>query len=321
MSIPLPPVPATVYAPGVEVESADLNALESFSLALKTLVESGLWTRATLADASPVIATTDQDGNVKNWIDASGYNFGAVLSETYWWYSSGALAANANASMGSPFYVTQRDAGFSVSGVSAPAAQLGCRMLKIDCAASPAFGAGAYVSCKGAVGDTKVISNLADCVAVFETTFITEITATSASSFYAGFHDGGTVATLESSAYPSCCILLDYGESAFEGMSCDGTTNSKLATGVTCLINTLYHLRVEYHGANTPRGVAASGPVARFFIDGVLALTKTTNLPVAGQQLGPFFGVKAFSTGTQTDIHLGPVHWSANYLPSSQVPA
>lgn len=322
--LPLPDPPTTVYAEGVEVESADLNALETFELAIKTFIEAGIWTRTALDDDSPVLAATDQDANIKDWIDANGYGFGQVLSENYWWKAAGLFAAGNNVSMGSPFYLTAEETGFVVSAAAPPGAEIGCRMIKIACTATPTTFNGALLSCDdgAASGNNSMFSNLDDAVAVAETTFITDEVADSASSFYFGFHDPGSdPGSFESNSLESCCIALDYGESVFEGMTCDGTTSSKSTTGTACVVDTLYHLRVEYHGANTPKGVEAEGAVARFFINGALVLEKTTNMPGNTAWMGPAYGAMGLGSGTASNLHIGPVHWAVNYVPSSQVPA
>lgn len=286
-------------------------------------ISDGYLTRNDLTTDAPVQGTTDQDANVKHWLDANGYNFGQVISAQYWWVASNNFTAADQVSNGDRFHLTIEEAGLSASAEPAPSSVLGCYMLKVNVVSSPTSLNGLIFSCDdGSIsGNNDVFTNLNDAIAVMETHVMTDQTTNNPATIYIGFHEvAGSPDLLEDNLYPCACLVLDYGETVFEGMTSDGTTNSKSTTGETCSTNTLYHVRVEYHGANTPHGVDNSGAVARFFIDGDLVLEKTTNPPQNGDWLGPMLAVRAAGTGNSTDINFGPVQWSVNYLASSQVP-
>lgn len=286
-------------------------------------INNGYLTRASLSDNTPVQAQTDQDANVKSWVDSSGYEFGAVIEENYWWRAADTYTAGELVSLGAPFYVTTENTGYAVSTVLPPSSVIGTNMLQINSPSGPTVGNGVIVSCDDGSTGGEYFGNLDDASAVFECTFRAEQLASSSSDVFIGFYDPqGNPANILSGGNHGVGFFIGQGSGVLYGCTADGTSFSTVTTGQTLSVNTLYHLRVEHHGANTPQGVSAGGSVARFFLDGVLVLTKTTTPVLDTAYIGPcFITAGAVGGGTAHNKQLGPIRWGVNYMVSSQVPA
>lgn len=100
-----------------------------------------------------------------------------------------------------------------------------------------------------------------------------------------------------------------------------GVGTGGIATGVSLTANTVYNLRIEYHGVNTPIGVAALESVAantakvRFFINGTRVVTSGSHIPAGAMCVF----LEGDCTGaTTTFALLAPVRLSYNHALSIQ---
>jgi hypothetical protein len=91
----------------------------------------------------------------------------------------------------------------------------------------------------------------------------------------------------------------------------DGTTDSTTDTNFSPVANQIHRFRVEFHGSATPIGVALGGAVALFFIDDVLRVTKTSNIPGgASAFMGAYF--VGDGGGSVDNARIGPFVAVAN---------
>lgn len=281
MTIPLPPVPTTIYAIGTEVESADLNDYQTFMESVRAELESSSHIRETyrwgpinssvlVVDAAPVsndlTALIDTNTTV---LLVAGSNGNVVTGDPQLELTLQNAAA------------TQRAAIIPTAGGSPP---------------SPA--------------DDCPISDIDNVIAVMEWRASFSAVGLTNMDFAGGLHEmlNTGAGNLLASATNAWCIfrISDANGGKFECSVSDGATGVTQAdSGITMVLDTIYTLRIELHGKNTPVGVAAgTKAIARFYIDGALVHTESgVNVPETADaaNIGPIHFGTCDSTGPAAD--------------------
>lgn len=337
MTLPaLPTVPATVYAPGTEVESADLNDFETFMAALKVFVEAGLFTRPALADDSPVIATTDRDGRIRNFTDPNGYWCGPAVQQQYLWgpVNSGGDAAHGTV-IGPPHLSAKAISGglVRIMTPSASAPALGASRARLRILSGGTQDEAGITAINGANG--SMIGDLDDqCI-------VMEVDASLVGNHqqigaYIGLHEDGysggySAAGFNETNRAFAHFKADYNSPAtsvvWQCAAGDGSAITTVSTSISTNMTEFSTFRIEYHGANTPVGVAnATAPVVRFFIDGArVAEITSANVPrnadaAKGISPGVSVGSVAGASG-QVDFWVGPMKLAFSTRLAGNIPA
>ena len=141
---------------------------------------------------------------------------------------------------------------------------------------------GGFQITTGATDDNESSINFNQIRHYFNTAAIIEVTAAAiaATRFRAGFSEDTDMTN------SFALVDMDSDNVNYETSTDDGTTETGTSTGIAVDTTTRKHKLI------------LSSADVKHFIDGILKVTKTTNLPDAAQQ--PFFAVKARSTGAKT---------------------
>lgn len=300
-------------------------------------LKNGVFTRPSLTDNTPVIATSDRDGRLRHYLGPEGYWMGPAIQETYRWspVNSGVdLVAGAGNAYCNPLIEARSDANCRVRIIagsdSAIVASGGpVARLRADNAASDDR---AYlISEPGALGD-QPIGDIDNVVAVMEWRAYTSSNGQDQCRQFMGFHNMQdiSVSGMNAALGRRAMIRRDGDVTADANWMCNVSNGSSFTTvdsGVTIVVDTWYTFRIEYHGGNSPVGVDNStAAVARFFINGAeVAEITTANVPssAGNRHLGMLMMQLADSTGPSADEDLvvGTVHMAWNEVLSPSVPA
>jgi hypothetical protein len=132
---------------------------------------------------------------------------------------------------------------------------------------------------------------------------------TSGCSFGVGIGNGALSVNV---AFDTASILFRKlsTDTNWQAVTTAASTATVTDTGVAPTTNVYQMLRIEYYGTNTARG-----QVVKFFIDGSLVATNTTNIPTS-TSLYPKFSTTY--TATQRTLNVGPVrsYWSHTLSPA-----
>jgi hypothetical protein len=293
-------------------------------------IDDGYFTRADEADRTPVIALTDADGRVREYVDNAGYRFGPALNFLYYWSPIGEAQTGARTrdEICEPYMELTSEANtrWKIENPAATPAFGGTKlMLQVDDAAVSqsinAHTAGV------AVEGEHIISGLDDVICCME--WMAQMTAVGANNVdvHMGLHedasDQNTAAIFEADV--CACFRKQSGDTNWQSVINHSGTPDVDDLGTPPVANTWQTFRIEYHGAATPLGVANSSEgVIRFFIDGSLENEiSSTDVPDDNDALGVVFRARADTTGPSGDwqLTLSPVKVSFNTVLTPSVPA
>lgn len=280
-----------------------------------TWLSDGVLRRSSLSNRSPVLTLADRDGNARSYIDADGYRMGDSIEASYWFSHAPNLGVGNNVSSGAPLYNDFEDSGFNVLIATS---EFNTFALDLVCPASPSAAGDGILINTGA----DVVRNPDDTVAVMEGVVSVDNVSTGACFACWGFFQGSTSDALLDGNFAKAGLRISMGTGDVHTIVSDaGGTTTTTDTGVNVTADTRVRLRVEFHGANTTRGVANStAPVALFYLDGTLVGTATANLPDGVNGFGPACGVRAYTTGSAANFYVGPFRFACNTELSPTVP-
>ena len=308
-------------------------------------VSNGYFTRPSLADDSPVLANTDQDGNERHYLGAEGYWMGPAIQETHRWTgidttikTPADIVSTHRAAFFDPS--TASDPSLTImSGATVPAAfAMGGSVaaIKVLNANVDTWGTIQQDSGTGTAAVPEApIADLDNTVAVFETVAGVDSTSLSGVKFFLGLHNSAYWSSTLGNAIEDTAVdnifamfLASSGSAnwairVWDNSSAGSATNHN--SGVAISATAVHTFRVEVHGVNTPIGVAAASAKARFFIDGALVLETTVDVPSSsyGGALGFLIAGEADATGPTADktLYCGPVKVAWNNVLDPDVPA
>jgi len=317
---------ATGWTGGEKPPAQYVNWLQhTIYLWLRWIFE-GVLQRSDVSDNTPVLATCDRAANVRSWIDASGYTNGPAICEQYVWGPRRltSITTDGNASSKDRQLAVYTHAQSSITIVESTRSNAPC--LRINTVASTSVSEGAIV----ANGPVQPVSNIPNTVITWESSFELSFVSDTCAYFF-GLSDLGAPAgapapsRLSSATSNGCLFLVDSGASTeLFVQNTNGVARSVSGTGVTLANNTRYQLRVELHGANTPVGVNAAAPVARYFVNGVLAHEETgTGFLPTSANLGSCIGARRDATNVGSALIVGTTRLNYNDVldSSANVPA
>ena len=258
-------------------------------------LDAGYMTRADLSDNSPLLASSDRVGNARHTLGANGLWYGPGVCEHYR-FGIVSLAATDPACPNMPDLVVKyKDTGASSYGAHIGGSSSPCLHITGGTSANGVLVANA----------SHPISNLDLTSIVVSGRFRTN-SVTSADALYFGLNSGNAANVFGSLSEIGAFFVLEAGSTDLRHqVVSSGGGASAGSTGVTVATGTWYDWRVEYYGADTPIGVDNGGPVARFFVDGVMTNEITSaSVPTNSSQIGLMFaadntaGAGSRSTGT-----------------------
>lgn len=302
-------------------------------------IDNGLWTRPSLTDNTPVVATTDRDGRVRHYSGPEGYWMGPAIQETHRWspidnaadHAAGDIVSTARAVLAVTF-ATDALARTLNGSVTAPRTGGPQLRLKVTTAATSNESV-SVISESNGTGvldglDLQPIADIDNVVAVMEWTMHADTIGASGVSIVAGFSDMSNISAgnvSDGTSNSLCIIHREPGDTNWQATVGDNTAETQNNTGVAVVADQLYEMRIEYHGKNTPVGVGNStAAVARFFIDGVEVEEITdANVPNGtGINMGFIVHAGAISSpGANVDAFFGPVKLAWNHLLNASPPA
>ena len=246
----------------------------------------GLLRRSGLTTYTPVLSTSDRDGRARLTIDANGYMLGNAIHEQYRWGPRELSTSTVGdvLTVGDTMKLILQS-GAVTADVSATDQGRSAPVLALHHTASTSTEA--VISHDD--NHTAPIGNLGDVVICAEVS-MNLVDVDEHVDIFAGltdFYPAGVFSTslmLFSGTNVRCIGVHSVQNSTtFNVTTSDGTTRTNTSLGITPVDNTWYDVRIEYHGANTPKGVANSNaPVALIFINGTLTNTLTNDLPTTG---------------------------------------
>lgn len=278
-------------------------------------ISNGILTRPSTSDKSPVFASSDQSGNIRTWLDASGYTSGPAICEQYVWGPKGRTTTTTTGTEFSSKDYQQLITGDSTFTVSADSStRSSAPTLEILAAAAGTPNVGAIVASSAAAP----IRDLDNTVVVWESNF--EVSTLTRVTHYMGLHDldGATLVSGldEASAYSACFVVLGAfsADDALYVQTSNGTTLSLDDSTVNVVVNTRIFLRIEVHGVNTPLGVAEETAVARYFVDGVLVHEEVGGDTPTGTsaRLGSCIASMRDTTSTACNLTMGTTRMNYN---------
>lgn len=297
--LPLPSVPSTGYAPGVEVESADLNDYQTFMAAVKLFIETGVWNRTSLTDSTPVLAFTDPAGNVRSYFDSSGLLMGEAIYHQWSWTNSFTPASTANDVIEGTNDMlrgtTDANCSIATGNTTSPDLNFAPLELTVDDAAT-----------------TEAVrlfpvwewNDLANLEASCEFRMHMDAIGANGVDVQMGFHSASSSATaIDPTTQEYAMFSKESTDTnwrarvASSAAETGGTDN--IDTTVPPIASTYQTFKVEYHGESTPVGVDAGFAVARFFIDGAeVAEIAHARVPNGGDSDQLSFVIRAKGDGT-----------------------
>ncbi len=266
----------TTYASGSQVKSADLNAIQDSISGLLFRTEH----RYNWDPDAGTLASAAQDQPVLS--DAVEATSGAATMTV-------AADAAGSAPFSTPF----------------PTINFTCGSTATDTAA--------IVHSKNSENALPYIVNNLDDVAIGIGFAVgMETVGSNGVDIYVGMSDAPTSEADQHDANNPCFALRKRSaDTNWQLTAYDGTGPTVADTSVPPTANVLQRFQLEYHGVNTPLGVANGFATVRLYIDGTqVAEVADANVPAGAQPLGFFGHVRADATGPSStfEVHLGPVN-------------
>ncbi len=281
MSLPLPPVPATIYAAGVEVKSADLNAFEAFMEAIRVQYET--------SDVVSKLYTW------KSYALAASQNFNLITDDLYGTTDAACLIDHISAATGMPDRMNCTGLQLTVQNAAVNAA---VRLTRTDSS------------------DISQFAWIDDLVCVMEFRMLMDTIGANGVDVHMGFHNDphlNTLAFADGTAEEFAMFEKLSADTNWFATVGDAAAETRADTGTPPVANEFQTFRVEYHGVATPLGVTNSDATVLFFIDGVEESEQIgTNVPVGTDQLDFVIRARANGTGPAGDFKLkmGPVRFA-----------
>lgn len=249
---------------------------------------------------------TDDDTQISTLL---GRKLDDAYRDEYHWPSGPALvlvaAGSANVEILTDRAAGSADTNCAISGDAATAVHpLKHATLGVTSSAS-SEGCRVY-SCESDGTESAVVGDLDNSIVEFEA--IVSLSAVGASQVNVGFGLHATPDTDNpTSSDRFALIIKDSSDTNWQCKAANASAITSHDSGVAPVASTYQKLRVEYHGANTPRGVDAGSAVCRFYIDGSLVDTIDSNVP--STSLGFVAYARATATGpsSQHSTRVGPV--------------
>lgn len=292
-------------------------------------ISDGYWTRPSLTDNTPVLATTDRAGRERHYLGPEGYWMGPAIQETHRWGPVDVAATVSTGGSVSPLGMKAVvDANTSISIISGLSGSVTSGEPSLSLAATTlASNQRAMVLSEyggGTPGGNQPVSDLDNNVVVMEhRSYVSSATLTGI-EYYSGIHNfasfGATTLALATNRF--AYFLGATGSANWRCYVANGSSTSNVDSGVAIVADQMYTFLLELHGANSPVGVDAGGAVARFFIDGAeVAEITTANVPSGLSSLGGFHAVAGSSPASDRyyRVHTTKLAWSAVLSPD--VPA
>lgn len=258
-------------------------------------LDVGYLQRVDLSDDSPVLATADRDGHARHILGANGLWYGPGVCEKYRFGIVSLAATDPACPNMQDMVVKYKDTGASSYG-----AHIGGN-------SSPCLHVTGGTSANGVLvaSESTPISNL-DLTSIVASGRFRTNSVTSADALYFGLNTGNAASVFGTLSEIGAFFVLEAGSTDLRHQVVSGGGGAAAgSTGVTVATGTWYDWRVEYHGADTPIGADNGGPVARFFVDGVMTNEVTSaSVPTNNSQIGLMFaadntaGAGSRSTGT-----------------------
>lgn len=301
-----------------------MNWLQNLAYQWFNWLFEGKLARALLTDRTPVLAFCDHDQRERLYVDPAGYFGGPAIQEHYVVYPGNNAAGGSTGTIITPGLEVDADTNTSLSSLGASdVSQVPFVRLALADAASSQ---GVQVFSEG---DSILIANVDDVVAIFETRLRFDLVGANEVDVFFGFHgDPNTALDPEDATAQHFAMLSKKsGETNWQMQVANQTAGTKTDTGTPPVVNVFQTFRIEYHGLATPVGVGAGFSVARFYIDGVLEgeIADTNGVITAD---GGFFniGVRAKATATGpgaagVDVDFTPIRLAFNQMLDWDVPA
>ena len=276
-TLPLPTVPTTVYAPGTDVKSADLNDFESFMAAVRAELDSTevvsmqyVWTVFALA-ASQSYQLVTQDLHASTDQDC--------------------VIAHIPASTSMP---DRRNA-------------IGLELTVQNAAVNRAVRVN-----RAGPSDVSQFAFIDDLDMVLEFQLLMAAIGANGVDIHMGFHqdpDLNTLGFADGTAQGFALFEKLSGDTNWFAANGDLVADTRDDTGTPPVANEFQTFRVEYHGELTPIGVAAGFAVSRFYIDGTLEHEEASANVIAAGLLDFVIRARANGTGPagDFDLKIGPV--------------
>lgn len=283
------------------------------------------------SQTAPVTQWTDADGRVRSFVDANGLRGGLCPSQ---WFDWGPLDSTSFA-------------GPTTGGVIVPgannAAKVGCDVdtnCDVNIESGSAIPRAPFIKTvlatgtttdeqvsvytgQGAVSNAIVLDADVTCVLEFPAALRT-VGASQGFNAYMGlafhfhltngnddFNDAAGLDTYVNFRYE------DADTTWIAAVSDGGGSESSVDTMVSPTADVYQIFRIEFHGSNTPRGVANSNaPVALFFIDGAKVAEITSNVPEGNTEnvaWGWRLDTDGITPGAARRLCVGPTYWAYNY--------
>lgn len=272
-TLPLPSVPTTVYAPGTDVKSADLNDFETFMAAVKAELDKT-----------------------------------EVVSMMYVW-TVFSLAASQSYQLVTQDLYASTDADCVVDHIPAATAMpdrrnaIGLELTVQDAAINRAVRLN-----RAGPSDVSQFAFIDDLDVSIEFQMLMTAIGANGVDVHMGFHqdpDLNTLGFADGTAEDFTMFEKLSADTNWFAAIGNQSTDTRADTGTPPVANEFQTFRVEYHGKLTPIGVAEGGATARFYIDGTLEHEEVgANVPDDPSILGLVIRARANGTGPAGDFKL-----------------
>jgi len=297
-------------------------------------IKNGLWTRNDTTDDSPVIGYTDASGNIHNYIDPNGFYMGGAVNMHYVWPGLYSLAAAQSDDPITDDMLGETDtaciivmkspglAGAGATKLNAVAIELRCQ--------NAAVSQRVVINRAGAGSDSQ-FTDVDSLVVAMEFDLLLRTVGSDGVDVHMGLHgDPETNALNFSDGTAQSFVMFEKlaADTNWFAVNADTVASAtREDTGTPPVVDTFQTFRIEFHGKDTPVGVANSTqPVARWFIDGVQEFERVnTNMPdeASGSLLDIVVRARADGTGPAADfnVQVGPIRYSYTTKLAPIVPA
>ena len=290
----------------------------------------GRFTRNDTTDDSPVVGFTDSSGNIHWYIDPNGFIMGGAVNEHYVWPGGFSLAASQSGGLITDDMLGETDAnciignrnpGLAADKLNAVSLELRCQNAAVN---------QRVAINRAGVGNETQFDGIDSIVIAMEFDLLLRTVGASGVDVHMGLHgDPETNAANFSDGTAQGFAMFEKlsADTNWHAVNADSVAKTRTDTGTPPVVDTFQTFRLEYHGKDTPVGVANSTqPVARWFIDGVREHEQVnTNMPdeAAFSLLDIVVRARADGTGPTGDFNMqiGPTRYAYTTKLTPVVPA
>lgn len=293
-------------------------------------LDGGRFTRDDKTDDSPVVGFTDSEGNVHNYIDPNGFLMGGAVNMHYVWPGRYSLTAgNSNDEITDDMLgetdtnciIGMKSPGLAADNLNAVAIELRCQNAAVN---------QRVLLNRAGNGSDSQFTDVDSIVLAMEFDLLLRTAGSDGVDVHMGFHgDPETNALNFSDGTAQSFVMFEKlaADTNWFAANADSVAKTRTDTGTPPVVDTFQTFRIEYHGKDTPVGVANSTqPVARWFIDGVQEHEQVnTNMPDEGASslLDIVIRARADGTGPAADfnVQVSPIRYAYTTKLAPIVPA